>query len=240
MVSEISEGQRLHRELCRAPDRPLPAARRRGPRHRRPACLQGQDDGYVRRRKDREGGHHPARDPQRHDLPRPCRRVRPLLRLQHVQRPVRQRRRIGRHHRRAVHRRARHPADHAYLPHRRYRFGRRHHPGSAARRGIVREPPPQGHGHHGGDRRYRPHRRHQEDPPCRDPGRRRQRRAHHQELHHPLRPASQGHGGRCDRKGRPAHRRPRLPAGHSRRQGPRRHAELPHQRSPEGLPPAGR
>ena len=62
-------------------------------------------------------------------------------------------RRGGRHHRRPVHRRARHAADHADVPHRRRRRPG-HHAGPAARRGAVRGPDPQGQG------RDQPHRRH--------------------------------------------------------------------------------
>ena len=51
-----------------------------------------------------------------------------------------------RHHRRPVHRRARYPADHAYLPHRR-RGRRRHHPGSSPCGGAVRGPQAQADGH---------------------------------------------------------------------------------------------
>ena len=52
------------------------------------------------------------------------------------------------HHRSPVHRRARYPADHAYLPYRR-RGRRRHHPGSSPRGGTVRGPQAQEDGHPG-------------------------------------------------------------------------------------------
>ena len=65
----------------------------------------------------------------------------------------------GGHHRRPVHRRARHPADDAYVPHRR-RCRRGHHPRSASCSGAVRGPQAQGPGsargnlrHHAGHRR---------------------------------------------------------------------------------------
>ena len=62
-------------------------------------------------------------------------------------------RRGRRHHRRPVHRRAGHPADHAYLPHR--RPGRRgHHPGPSPCRGAFRGPETQADGHPGGNRRH--------------------------------------------------------------------------------------
>ena len=60
-------------------------------------------------------------------------------------------RRGGRHHRRPVDRRARHPADDADVPHRR-RGRPRHHRGPAAGRGAVRGPGPEGQG------RDQPHR----------------------------------------------------------------------------------
>ena len=79
--------------------------------------------------------------------------------LRHVprhRRDVRDRRR-GRHHRRAVDRRAGHAADDADLPHRRHRR-RRHHARPAARRRDLRGPEPEGcrgarrDRRHGGDR----------------------------------------------------------------------------------------
>ena len=78
-------------------------------------------------------------------LPERDRRVPALLR------PFAGRQRPGGHrrgrrpHRRAVHRRAGHPADHAYLPHRRC-GRRRHHARSAARGRAVRGPQAQGAG----------------------------------------------------------------------------------------------
>ena len=55
------------------------------------------------------------------DLRVGARHLRHLLRPLAGHRQAGRRRRGGRHHRRPVDRRARHPADHAYLPHRRYR-----------------------------------------------------------------------------------------------------------------------
>ncbi len=72
-----------------------------------------------------------------------CSSARPYRRLPGVLRPLsrdrqdRRDRRRGRHHRRAVDRRAGHAADDAHLPHRRRRR-RRHHARSAARRRDVR------------------------------------------------------------------------------------------------------
>ena len=92
----------------------------------------------------------------------------PLRRLPGVLRPQPRHRRDGRlgrggrHHRRAVHRRARHAADDADVPHRRRRRPG-HHRRSAARRGAVRGPHPQGQG------RDQPHRRHRRDHPRRRP-----------------------------------------------------------------------
>ena len=60
-----------------------------------------------------------AQDPLRSHLREPARLLRELLRPQPRHRPDGQNRRSGRHHRRPVHRRARHPAHHANLPRRR-------------------------------------------------------------------------------------------------------------------------
>ena len=75
-----------------------------------------------------------------------------LLRPQPGDRQDRRDRRGGRRHRRAVDRRAGHPADHAHVPHR-WRRRSRHHPGSAPRGGAVRGSHPEGQGHHLRDRR---------------------------------------------------------------------------------------
>ena len=78
--------------------------------------------------------------------------LRPLAGL----RPAGPDRRRGRHHRRAVDRRARHAADHADVPHRRRRR-RGHHARPAAHRGAVRGPQAEGPGQdrHGRRRRSR-------------------------------------------------------------------------------------
>ena len=75
-----------------------------------------------------------------------ARRVRALLRREHGQRQAGGRRRSGGHHRGPVHRRARHAADHAYLPHRRRGHRRGYHPGSSPRGGAVRGPQAQARG----------------------------------------------------------------------------------------------
>ena len=62
------------------------------------------------------GGHHRGEGPLRADLHDRHRRVRDVLRPFDGDRQARRHRRGGRHRRRAVHRRARHAADHAYLP----------------------------------------------------------------------------------------------------------------------------
>ena len=88
-------------------------------------------------------------------VPRRDRRVPGLLRhLPRHRRDVRDRRR-GRHHRRAVDRRAGHAADDAHVPHRRRRR-RRHHARPAARRRDLRGAEPEGRRDARRDRR--PHR----------------------------------------------------------------------------------
>ena len=74
--------------------------------HRRPGG--GHSGGRYRARQDPLGAH----------LRIQARRVRRLLRPQPGHRPPGGTRRSGRRDRGAVHRRARHPVDHAYLPHR--------------------------------------------------------------------------------------------------------------------------
>ena len=63
-----------------------------------------------------------------------------VLRRQPGQRPAGMHRRGGGYHRSSVHRRARYPADHAYLPYGRCCIGCRYHPGSSPCRGAVRGP----------------------------------------------------------------------------------------------------
>ena len=90
---------------------------------------------------DRGRRHRPRQDPLGADLPDPTRRLRRVLRPRPGARLQGQRRRGGRHHRGPVHRRAGHPADDAYLPHRRRR------PGSP--RGVDARVSHRGHGQAG-------------------------------------------------------------------------------------------
>ncbi len=94
-------------------------------------------------------------------VPDVLRRLPHVLRAQPGGGASRRYRRRGGHHRGAVHRRAGHAADDAYLPHRRHRWrAGRHHAGSAARRGALRVARAQGKGDHQRDRRRgQPHRR---------------------------------------------------------------------------------
>ena len=82
------------------------------------------------------GGHRARQDPLRAHLRIQARRLRRLLRPQPGHRPAGGARRSGRRHRGPVHRRARHPVDHAYLPHRRngHAHQRAVHPGRQVRR----------------------------------------------------------------------------------------------------------
>ena len=121
------EGRGDHARAARDADRDVRG--RRG--HHRPGALRAQVRGHDRR------------------LPGV---LRPLAGL----RPAGPDRRRGRHHRRAVDRRARHAADHADVPHRRRRR-RGHHARPAAHRGAVRGPQAEGPGQdrHGGRARSR-------------------------------------------------------------------------------------
>ena len=190
------------------------------------------------RRQAPGGARHPrGEDPLRAHLPGPQRRVRQVLRHQPGHRRACGRRRGGGHHRRPVHRRAGHPADHAYLPHRR-RGRRRHHPGSAPCGGAVRGPQAQEDGPAGRDRRPGVH--------GGDQAQRHVQRDHHRRRRRggDLRPAlcrrHPGEGGRHGGQGRAAHRRrPVSPRGATH---PRavRVPQLPHPGGAEGVPPAGR
>ena len=103
-------------------------------------------------RRDRGGRVRDAAGPLGAQVQERVRRVPGLLRhLPRHRRDVRGRRR-GRHHRRAVDRRAGHPADHADVPHRRRRR-RGHHARPPARRRDLRGPQPEGCGPPRGDRR---------------------------------------------------------------------------------------
>ena len=80
-----------------------------------------RESGDHRRPGERDsGGRYRAREnPLRADLRIEARRLPALLRSQPGDRPHGRARRSGRHHLGAIHRRARHSADHAYVPHRR-------------------------------------------------------------------------------------------------------------------------
>ena len=79
----------------------------------------GRDHGPHR--PDGRGRHRRGEGPQRPDLREQGQHLRAVLRAVAGDRQARGRRRGGRHHRRPVDRRARHPADHADVPHRRRR-----------------------------------------------------------------------------------------------------------------------
>ena len=85
--------------------------------------------------------HRAGEDPLGADLRIQARRLPALLRPQPGHRPLGRARRGGRHHLRPVHRRTRHAADHAYVPHRRhgYRIGGTIEAGRQVRR--LREVP---------------------------------------------------------------------------------------------------
>ena len=115
----IVQGGDVIASLARAHPRPH---RRRG--HRRSATGDGDRQGRrpARRgdgRADRGGRHPGGADPLAADLRGQDRRLRQVLRPRPRPRHAGQHRRSGRRHRRPVDRRAGHPADDAYLPHRR-------------------------------------------------------------------------------------------------------------------------
>ncbi len=89
---------------------------------------------------------HSAEIPHRVDLQGPQRHLRQVLRHEPGYLQAGWSRRGGGYHRRPVHRRARYPADHAYLPYRR-RGRRRHHSGSSPCGRTVRGPQAQEDGH---------------------------------------------------------------------------------------------
>ena len=130
-----------------------PAPRHQALRPRAGRGRQGrrQEDRPRRARSSTTPGAQRADGGRRRDGPRPVgphlrrrgRRVPALLRPEPRDRAARGHRRGGRHHRRAVDRRAGHAAHHADVPHR-WRRRRGHHPRSAARRGAVRGPRPKG------------------------------------------------------------------------------------------------
>ena len=164
------------------------------------------------------------------------RRLRALLRPSLATGKHDRARRGGRRHRRPVHRRARHPAHHADVPHRRHRR-RGHRRRSAPRRRAVRGPQPQGQGHprpHSGVVRI-----------GEDEGRGRTSRssattATRTRYIVPRRSPPRGRrrpGGRGRRRAR---RGPPGPEGAARDQGRPRDPAVPRRRGPEGVPRPGR
>ncbi len=119
MVRSIYEGDEEVVDLAHAHHRPRQLRNDRRSGREAEENRQGQS---ADRREDRErtAAHRrrAAQDSFGADLRMRPRRLRPVLRTQPGDRSIRQARRGGRHHRRAVHRRARHAVDHADLPHR--------------------------------------------------------------------------------------------------------------------------
>ena len=127
-----AQGRRLAQ---RQPVRPPGGEKVRDQARSRAAQAQPGDHA-GRRRGDRRGvrrrGGRQGPGPLGAQVRGRVRRLPRLLRRRAGDRLAGRHRRRGRHHRRPVDRRARHPADHADLPHRRCRRPG-HHPGSAAR-----------------------------------------------------------------------------------------------------------
>ena len=175
-------------------------------------------------------------------VPRRGRRVPGLLRhLPGHRRDVRDRR-CGRHHRRAVDRRAGHPADDADVPHRRRRR-RRHHARPAARRRDLRGAQPEGRSDARRDRRAhrdRADRARAEDDRAPDGarGRRRARRAGRVPAAAAHAPAGRERRGR--RAGRRAQRGLAQPGRPARAQGLDADRAVPRRRGAEGLQVTGR
>ena len=149
--------------------------------------------------------------------------------------PDRPDRRRGRHHRRAVDRRAGHAADHADVPHRRRRR-RGHHARPAACRGALRGAQAQGPRADHRARRRRPHRGDRQGP-HRGHHRRRRRGAppHVPAAHAPVRGR-----GREGRRGPPAQRGLAVPARPAQAPRPDRDRALPRQGGAGGLQVPGR
>ena len=181
----------------------------------------------------RRGGHDPGPlDPQVRGR---VRRLPRLLRRRPGDRLDGQHRRRGRDHRRPVDRRARHPADHADLPHRRCRRPG-HHPGPAAHRRALRGAQTEGPGADGrGGRQGLGRRNRQSAESDRHRVERRGARLQLPAAHPPARRR------RRQGRGRPAAQRglalPGRPAGDPR---PHRGRALPRRRGAEGLPGPGR
>ena len=134
--NEMLLGPRRGRRREGRQERPAPEGPGDRPRDVRRADRRvpegrGARQGHGGRRRDPDPG--PLDAQVRGDR----RRVPEVLRPRHGHRPDGDDRRRGRHRRRPVDRRARHAADHAYVPHRRRRR-RGHHARPPARRGAVR------------------------------------------------------------------------------------------------------
>ena len=175
-------------------------------------------------------------------VPRRDRRVPGLLRhLPRDGRDVRDRRR-GRHHRRAVDRRAGHPADDADVPHGRRRR-RRHHARPAARGRDLRGAEPEGRRDARRDRR--PHRDRADRARPEGVGRPDRARAGRRARRPGRVPAAAAHApARHERPGRRARRRPQRglaqPGRAARAQGLDGDRAVPRRRGAEGLQVAGR
>ena len=132
---------RQRRTGDRKPARPPHRQVRGGGRRK---SSDGRSDGRDQRihhRRTRQGhlrrGHRRSFHPQYLYLQFQIRRLRQVLRQEHGDHPARAGGRSGRDDRGAVHRRAGHPADDAYLPYGRYRGDGGHHAGSSPRRGAL-------------------------------------------------------------------------------------------------------
>ena len=114
------QGRGGHRRVPRRPDRRALLPREgEAPHHRRDHRRRERGDHRRDRPGDRGGGHRGRAHPLGPDLRLEVRRVRALLRAQPRHLQAHRDRRGGRHHRRAVHRAARHAAHDAHVPHRR-------------------------------------------------------------------------------------------------------------------------
>ena len=113
------------------PGGPLPCSRTSSPPRRARSCLAA--GAYIENKEQlsefANNGVETVKIRSADDLPCQARRVPEVLRLRPGDGPSGQHRHCRRHHRRPVHRRARHPADDAHVPRRRRRR-RGHHPGS--------------------------------------------------------------------------------------------------------------
>ena len=193
-----------------------------GPRHDRRGVRSDDNAGGVPVRSvlkcEAETGHLPA-----------------LLRRGAGHRQAGRDRRRGRHHRRAVDRRAGHAADHAYVPHRRRRR-RGHHARPTARRRAVRGAQAEGPRPARGGRRQGPGRGHREGAQ----GDHHRRRGRGARVHVPAPHAAVRRARGQDHRRHAAERGLRLPARHARHQGPDRDRDLPRPRGAEGLQVPGR